>query len=331
MAQLIQTALNGPTMTIEELSDVGDTATSEFEGLGGGEQTTLAFVQSGKGVTHRLLHRLRILGAHHGFLARADNPFPDRPDYQPNRVPKKPNATVNKFCILSFITLPVWVMMTVIAARSPYNQPKWRVPPTSDRPGSRYGTLAVAALAVACWAALLPFTQPEQRLAHQVDQTSRTAGSAAALALMSAHHRADFPPDWQPPPRRFPGDPPTSEVLDSLEALADRPHPDWLGDLYARRFADRVQYDSCCWPDELLDQNAVRLAAILSRLREGPVMARALDKPYSHIEERLGPHQKTITQDQRTALETLLRLAGPTGAPKHRDEPAVDPAAGDIP
>ena len=101
MAQLIQTALNGPTMTIEELSDVGDTATSEFEGLGGGEQTTLAFVQSGKGVTHRLLHRLRILGAHHGFLARADNPFPDRPDYQPNRVPKKPNATVNKFCILS--------------------------------------------------------------------------------------------------------------------------------------------------------------------------------------------------------------------------------------
>src|SRR5208337_4439778 len=27
-------------------------------------------------------------------------PFPDRPDYQPNRAPKRPNATVNKFCIL---------------------------------------------------------------------------------------------------------------------------------------------------------------------------------------------------------------------------------------
>jgi len=29
------------------------------------------------------------------------NPFPDRPDYQPNRAPKRPNATVNKFRILT--------------------------------------------------------------------------------------------------------------------------------------------------------------------------------------------------------------------------------------
>src|SRR5208283_3591907 len=29
------------------------------------------------------------------------NPFPDRPDYQPNRAPKRPHATVNKFRILS--------------------------------------------------------------------------------------------------------------------------------------------------------------------------------------------------------------------------------------
>src|SRR5208282_5003752 len=29
------------------------------------------------------------------------NPFPDCPDYQPNGAPKRPNATVNKFRILS--------------------------------------------------------------------------------------------------------------------------------------------------------------------------------------------------------------------------------------
>ncbi|MGA2703757.1 MAG: hypothetical protein ABSH35_22000, partial [Isosphaeraceae bacterium] len=28
------------------------------------------------------------------------NPFLDRPDYQPNRAPKRPNATVNKFRFL---------------------------------------------------------------------------------------------------------------------------------------------------------------------------------------------------------------------------------------
>jgi hypothetical protein len=101
MTQLIQAALNGPSMTIEELSDVGNAAMSEFEGLRGGEQTALAFVQSGKGVTHRLLHRPRILGNHRGFLPRAKNPCLGHPDYRPNRVPKRPNATVNKFRALS--------------------------------------------------------------------------------------------------------------------------------------------------------------------------------------------------------------------------------------
>ena len=38
-------------MTIEELSDVDVAAMSEFEGLRCGKQTTLAFVQSGKGIT----------------------------------------------------------------------------------------------------------------------------------------------------------------------------------------------------------------------------------------------------------------------------------------
>ena len=33
MTQLIQAALNGPSMTIEELSNVGNAAMSEFDGL----------------------------------------------------------------------------------------------------------------------------------------------------------------------------------------------------------------------------------------------------------------------------------------------------------
>ncbi|MGA2704644.1 MAG: hypothetical protein ABSH35_26555, partial [Isosphaeraceae bacterium] len=34
------------------------------------------------------------------------NPFLDRPDYQPNRAPKRPNATVNKFRFLTPSELP---------------------------------------------------------------------------------------------------------------------------------------------------------------------------------------------------------------------------------
>src|SRR5271165_5209579 len=36
----------------------------------------------------------------HQLASARKNPFPDRPDYQPNRAPKRPHATVNKFRIL---------------------------------------------------------------------------------------------------------------------------------------------------------------------------------------------------------------------------------------
>jgi hypothetical protein len=216
---------------------------------------------------------------------------------------------------LCWASLPLWVMLAASAAYSARNKPDWRVPATADGPAKWRGALACAVLAVVAWAAFLPFTQPEQRLAARVERAYRTAGPAAALALMSAHDRTAFPRDWHPPPHQFPGDPPTSEVLDALEALADHPHADWLGDIYARRFQDRIRYESYRWPDELLDEHAVRLAAILSRLRTGPEMARALSR--SEIERRLAPDQPLpITNDQRIALETLLRLAEPSKAPK---------------
>ncbi len=200
--------------------------------------------------------------------------------------------------VLCWLTLPLWVVMAGIAVFSIRNRPVWRVPATPDRPGGRRAALACAALVLAAWAALLPFTQPEQRLARRVERVYRRDGPAAALALMSAHNRAEFPPDWQPPPRRFPGDSPTSEVLDMLEALADHPHADWVGELYARRFRDRVEYDSYQWPNELLDQHAVRLAAILSRLREGPEMARVLHgSSYAQIEQHLASDQTAIPKD----------------------------------
>jgi hypothetical protein len=219
---------------------------------------------------------------------------------------------------LCLATLPIWVVLAGIAAHSSRNMPDWRVPATSDGPGKGKGALACAALAVVAWAALLPFTQPEQRLARQVEQVYRTSGPAAALALISAHNRADFPPDWQPPPTKFSGYSPTPEILDTLEALADQPHPDWLGDVYAQEFRDRVHFDSFEWPDELLTHHAVRLAAILGRLREGPEMARSLqDDPYfPHIPIRLGRDPDAITKDERTALETLLRLGAPKTSPE---------------
>jgi hypothetical protein len=237
-------------------------------------------------------------------------------------VPEQQEIAITAFLVtlLCWVTLPIWIIMAGVAALFSRRQPEWHVPATADRPEGTRGAAAFAALSVVFWATLLPFTQPEQQLARRVDRVYQSEGPAAALALMSAHERSEFPPDWQPPPRRFSGEPPVYEVLDLLEALADHPHAAWLGEHYARRFRERVGDDYFFqWQDELLDQNAVRLAAILTRLPEGPEMARSLQYPYSHLEERLKMESTAghaaFTEDQRAALKTLLRLAGPDQEP----------------
>ena len=229
--------------------------------------------------------------------------------------------------VLCWASLPIWWVLAWTAAKSSNIHPEWTVPAAPDRPGNVLATLAFAVSVPSAWAALLPFTQPEQRLSRRVEQVYRSTGPAAALALISAHSRAAFPPDWQPPPRTSSGDPPTNEVLDTLEALADHPHPDWLGDIYTQRFRDRVHYDAYRWPNELLTGHAVRLAAILSKLREGPEMARSLqDDPYlPHFTIRLGDKPETIPKEERAALETLRRLGESSNTTKTRDRLTVDP------
>lgn len=233
-------------------------------------------------------------------------------------------ATALLVTALGWLTLPLWIILAVIRVNSWADWPEWRVPSTPEQAVGGHEALAFAGLILLVWVAVLPFTQPEQILARQVEQTYRHAGPTAALALMSAHDRFDFPPGWQPPPRRFPGEPPTREVLDTLEALAEKPHAGWVHDLYARRFQDRLGYDPYRWPDELLDQHAVRLAAILTRLPHGPVMARALKHSGPSIEARLGANRDT-TRDQRAALEALLRLADPGNDKPPRDSHVAAP------
>jgi hypothetical protein len=227
---------------------------------------------------------------------------------------------------LCWLPLPFWIVLAAVVAFSWRNPPEWQVAATAEAPGGGNGTLAFAALAVVGWAAALPFTQPEQILAHHIDKAYRNSGPAAALKQMSAHRRADFPPDWQPPPRKFPGEPSTSEVLDMLEAVVVNPAPVWVVELYSRRFRERINYEEDKWREELLTQHAAQLAAILTRLPQGPEIARALERPYPIIESLLDADRSgfsyDLTDDQLAALKTLLQLSG-----KQAESPRVPSAA----
>ncbi len=229
---------------------------------------------------------------------------------------------------LCWAALPLLIGLAAAVVRSTPDRIVWRVPSTPERPAGVNAALAFAGLILIGWTALLPFTQPEHILARRVEQAYRRSGPAAALAMMSAHKRIDFPPDWQPPPRKFPGEPPISEVLTMLEAIAEKRPAAWIGDLYSRRFRDRVRFDPEWWPGELLTKHTVRLAAILTRLPEGPEMARALQHTFPSIDsllerDRLGP-DPNLSEDQRAALKTLFRLAG-----DGKVEPAPGPKAAD--
>jgi hypothetical protein len=218
--------------------------------------------------------------------------------------------------VVCWLSLPVWIVLAAAVVFSSRVHPEWSVVSTTGPSNRALGTLTIAGLTIVAWAAALPFTQPEQILAHRVDKIYRSGGRSAALALLSAHERREFPPDWQPPPRRFPGEPTTIEVLDMLEAVTERPYPDWLVDLYTRRFLERLSYDQYEWPEELLTEHVVRLAALLTRLPRGPEIARELDKPFPRVESILDSdwplpgHEAYLSADERAALETILRLAG---------------------
>ena len=138
--------------------------------------------------------------------------------------------------LVCWLTLPLWIVVGAIAAWSCLGCAECAVLVTSRDSGNGRGALAFAALALVAWSAALPCTQAEQMLAYRVDQSYRRAGPGAALDLMSAHDPEEFPPGWQAPPRKFPGEPPFNEVVDILEAVDESRHAAWV----CNRICDRL-------------------------------------------------------------------------------------------
>ncbi len=163
--------------------------------------------------------------------------------------------------VLGFCSLPLWLLCALLALAQ--SRPSWQTPPAQDlsaRGGRGLWFLGLASLAV--WAAVLPFTQPEQQLRSCVERLLKGGKIAEGLAEMSAHSPEDFPPHWDPPPRVGYGEhlPP---LLDVLEAIADGPPASWVRSAYLRKFAGllRSRHSS--------DGELERIARILEQFPEG--------------------------------------------------------------
>jgi hypothetical protein len=66
--KLLQAPLDRFAMTAQKLSDVGDTAVPQLEGFRRDEETTLSFIEGGKGEPYGLFNRLGVSGEHGGIL-----------------------------------------------------------------------------------------------------------------------------------------------------------------------------------------------------------------------------------------------------------------------
>lgn len=130
---------------------------------------------------------------------------------------------------LGGILLPILLIVSLIFQ----GEARWQMQPGIDAPSHpvSWPVWMVAFLSLAIWTVVLPFTQPEQQLRHQVDVAYREGRIGDALAVMTAHSPEDFPPRWEPPPRYLKGEWAGSILEIWEEILRDAPSP-WVRHVY---------------------------------------------------------------------------------------------------
>jgi hypothetical protein len=138
---------------------------------------------------------------------------------------------------LSCFSLPVWIIGAMLTLATDRLLPTPATTPTPTTPHLSLWILAAASLAI--WVVVLPITQPEQQLRRGVEDDFREGKISSALATMSAHAPADFPPNWDPPPR--PSNHwslETPMLFDIFDEMAkNRPAP-WVREMYLRKLRE---------------------------------------------------------------------------------------------
>lgn len=214
------------------------------------------------------------------------------------------------------VSLPLWFFGTISAAVK--KGLSWSTATSVLRGERRVSPsawlLGVASLLV--WVPILPFTQPEQQLRHEVESDLRGGQIHRALTTMSAHERGDFPPHWDSPPRVGYGEqqPP---ILDVVETLLEMDAKPWVVELFVEKLRSRAGYSfgTRYYFYDMDDEQFDRHLALLEQLpTDSPIHAEwrnALEQQLTNEEAR--------TEAQRTRLRVLLEPHQDLDAPAERE------------
>jgi hypothetical protein len=168
---------------------------------------------------------------------------------------------------LGFCSLPFWFVGAFAVLYQ--SKPAWQ--PSSVRLDGR-PSVALRCLAfgsVLVWAIILPFTQPAQILRRGVERAFATGRIAEALAEMSRHRQADFPPGWEPPPGQVDWWQGENDLERALQELARGDSADWVREAYLDKTARMLR--------GIDDFALTRVAAILCRVPDGASVVTRLE------------------------------------------------------
>jgi hypothetical protein len=167
-------------------------------------------------------------------------------------------------------SLPLWLLAGIAFLVA--SQPSWGVARVAKSRCLGLGLLAVGSVVV--WVAILPWTQPEQIRKRRVERAFAEKRFDEALEEMSRWERSDFPPEWEPPPKRFDGFSDDDDLMRVLTIIARTQPAPWVRDTYLDMLADlfKPQY----W--DIVAGACFRLAQELKRRPEGPAILMMLEK-----------------------------------------------------
>jgi hypothetical protein len=192
--------------------------------------------------------------------------------------------TATSVAVLGVLSFPVWVIGLGISSavgrrRTKLSEvmvnQKWPVEKNVARLAIDWKLWVVAACSLLVWGAILPFTQPEQRLRYDVEKTLNANRISEAIELMSRHKRQDFPPHWDPPPRLAYANaaPPLKNVL---TIIADEGSAEWVQKLYFEKLQSTAldhDYDKYLLRDEH-GEHSIEWLNLLERTQHGLAFVR---------------------------------------------------------
>lgn len=132
-----------------------------------------------------------------------------------------------------FIGLLIFLLSALVATRKskpikPENEPV-------STAGFHWSVKAIVIASLLIWIPFLPATQSEQKLKWQAEVYLKNSQIRTALEFMSQYQQEDFPPHYDPRPRKWTNQN-TPEILEVMEEIVNNQPEKWVNDIYINKF-----------------------------------------------------------------------------------------------